>query len=341
MQTLDTLRVGIVGCGLQGKVLAEAVARIPSMRLVACADPDAKAATSIARCAPEVRTYSSIEALLRGSEVEVILVATPHHLLQPVALTAVRAGKHVMSEKPIALNEQQAAALEDAVAQKGVCFLPGYSFRFSFANYVRELLDAGVVGEIKALVGSIGLPSLDEGWVATPETGGGPLLFVGSHLIDMALWFADNAPAQVNATMRRRADTDADETTALQIHFARGATAQLFVSQCVPTFYFTLDVSGRQGRITLRGWNFLHFEIEVLSTTVAAYAQPTIIRPRIVRDNINAMFVPELNELVNAIREKRAPSITMQDARQVLRVLDAVNASADSCELVALSRSMD
>lgn len=325
MEKTNHLRIGIAGCGNQGSALAEAVTRIPSMQLVAAADPRAEALTNVARFAPGVRTYSSIEALLKASQVDAVLVATPHHMLQPVALAAIRAGKHVLSEKPIALNEQQAAALQDAVAQKGVCFLAGYSFRFSFGKAVRELLAAGVVGEIQGITGSIGLPSLDQDWISTPETGGGPLLFVGSHLIDLALWYAGDVPTRVSATMRRRADTGADETTALQIQFARGATAQLFVLQGAPTFFFTLDIIGKQGRVTLRGWSFLHFEIEVLSTAVAAYAQPTIIRPRIFRDNINAMFVPELKEFANAICEQRQPAISVADGRNVLRVLDAVN----------------
>jgi predicted dehydrogenase len=328
MAPVDQVRIGIAGCGNQGRVLAEAVTRVPSLRLVAGADPIAAAAANVAGFAPDVRTYSSVEALLRGSEVDAVLVATPHHMLQPVALAAVRAGKHVMAEKPIALNEQQAEALQDAVEQKGVRFLSGYSFRFSFARHVRELLDAGVVGEVQALVGSIGVPSLDKDWISAPETGGGPLLFVGSHLVDLALWYTDDEPAQVHATMRRRADTGADETTALQIRFARGATAQLLISQAAPTFFFTLDVIGKQGRVTLRGWNFLHFEIEILSTAVQTYAQPTVIRPRIVRDNINAMFVPELIEFANAIREQREPSITVRDGRRALRVLDAAFAQA-------------
>jgi predicted dehydrogenase len=245
-----------------------------------------------------------------------------------VALAAVRAGKHVLAEKPIALNEQQATALEDAVAQKGVRFMAGYSFCFSFAKYVRELLDAGVVGEVQAQLGTICLPALDEDWIATPETGGGPLLFVGSHLVDLALWYAGDEPADVHANMRRRADTGADETTTLEIRFRHGSVAQLLVSQAAPTFFFTMDVIGKQGRITLRGWSFLQFEIEVISSAVAAYRHPTVIRPRIFRDNIEAMLVPELNEFASAIREQRAPAITVGDGRRVLRILDAAFASA-------------
>lgn len=336
MEQSDVLRVGIAGCGNQGRNLAEAVSRIPTMHLVAVADPVTEAAATVARLAPDVHTYSSVEQLLRTNEVDALLVATPHHVLQPVALAAVRAGKHVMAEKPIALNARQAAALQEAVAQKNVCYLSGYSFRFSFGKYLRVLLDAGVVGEIQAMLGSIGVPPLDEGWIASPETGGGPLQFVGSHLVDLALWYADDTPIEARADLRRRADTGADDTAALQLRFARGATAQLLVTQSAPTFFFAFEIIGRSGRIQLRGWNFLQFEIEAISTVVPAYAQPTTVRPRIFRDNISAMFVPELQEFAAAIREQRQPTVTVQEGRQVLSVLDAALASAESGKAVSL-----
>ena len=328
MVDANRLCAGIVGCGSQGRALAEAVTRIASLRLVAGADPDAAAAANVARLAPDVRTYPSVESLLKANDVDAVLVATPHHLLQPVALAAVWAGKHVMAEKPIALNEQQAAAIADAVAQKGVCYLSGYSFRFSFGKTVRDLLDSGVVGELHSLQGSIALSPMDKGWNAMPETGGGPLLFVGSHLVDMALWYAGDEPVDVRGDMQRRADTGADNTTAFQIRFARGATAQLLVTQAAPGFFLNMDLIGTLGRISLRVATFLQFEIEVLSRSIAAYAQPTIIRPRVWRDNIAAMLVPELEEFAQAIRDQRQPSITVGDGKRVLRVLDTIASSS-------------
>jgi predicted dehydrogenase len=324
----NLLRMGIVGCGGQGHALAEAITRMPALRLAAAADPVAASAAQVARLAPEVRTFASVEALLKGGEVDAVLVATPHHLLQPAALAAVWAGKHVMAEKPIALNEQQAAALEDAVAQKGVCYMSGYSFRFSFGKAVRELLDAGVVGQLHSIMGSVASSPMDKGWNSAPETGGGPLLFVGSHLADMALWYAGDEPTEVCGRMRRRADTGAEQTTTFEIRFARGAIAQMLVTQAAHGFFLTMDLIGTAGRISLRVTTFLQFEIEVVSNAVAAYAQPTVIRPRIFRDNIAAMLVPELQEFANAIHEERQPSVSVGDGRKVLRVLDQLMTSA-------------
>jgi hypothetical protein len=113
-RTPRQLRLGLVGCGFQGSALATAATATAGVRLVACADPDAVAAASVAALAPDVSAHSSIEALLDHEEVDAVVVATPHHLLCPITLAAIRAGKHVLAEKPIGLNEHEAATIEAA-----------------------------------------------------------------------------------------------------------------------------------------------------------------------------------------------------------------------------------
>jgi predicted dehydrogenase len=336
MANLQVQRVGVVGCGRHGHSMAQAVVRSGAFRLVACADPDERAASRAAALAPDVSTHPSVEALLADHEVDALVVATPHHLLAPVTLAGLRAGKHVLAEKPIALDAREAAEIERAAARAGVCFMAGYSFRFSMARYVHKLLAEGVVGEICAITGSIAVGPMDVGWTARPETGGGPLLYVGSHLVDMALWFLGDAPTAVYADLQRTPDTGIDDTTMIQLRFARGAVAQFLVRQGASSFVFEFTVEGRAGRIALRARNFLQFDIEVLSSAVAAYQEPTTIHPMARLDNITMMLVPELEEFSNAIREGRAPSITALDGRRVLAVLDAVIESGRSGRPVPL-----
>jgi predicted dehydrogenase len=273
--------------------------------------------------APGASTHPSTETLLGESEVDVAVIATPHHILGPAALAALAAGKHVMAEKPIALNEREAAELESAAQRAGTCFMSGYSFRYSMAKHVHDLLAAGVVGDVQAITGSIGLPPMKAGWTAFPECGGGPLLYVGSHLVDLFLWCLEDEPVEVFADVRRRADTGADDTSAFQVQFRRGAVAQGLVSQASSAFFYSLDIHGRDGRVNLRGWSFLQFELEVFSKK-APYSQPTVIKPPVWGDNISMMFVPELEAFAQAVREAQPAPITASDGRRVLKVLDAV-----------------
>src|SRR3954465_6558529 len=132
------LRVGLAGCGLQGTVLAQAILRTDLLRLVACADPDEAAARRVGGLAGDANTPPPLDALLEASDVDAVIVATPHHLLAPLALSAIRADKHVLVEKPIALDEQQAKEVEFAAASGGLTCMAGYSFRYSMFRYVHD-----------------------------------------------------------------------------------------------------------------------------------------------------------------------------------------------------------
>jgi predicted dehydrogenase len=243
------LRVGIVGCGYQGGIMAQTITRGNVLQVTACADPDQTAAARVAAIAGDAAVYASVEDMLQHAEVDAVIVATSHDVLYECSLAAIRAGKHVLAEKPIGIDEKEAAQLEEAVARFNVCFMAGYSFRYIAAwQKVRELLQAAAVGEIHTLTGSIGIGPMSNGWQASPDTGGGPMLYVGSHLVDQILWYLGDDTVEVYAHIRYRADTRADETTTFQIRFTHGAVAQGMVTQTAHAgSYSQLNIYGRQG----------------------------------------------------------------------------------------------
>ena len=324
MENQTRLRVGIVGCGYQGGILAQTIARGSGLQVTACADPDQAAAARVAAIAGNAAVYASVEDMLQRAEVDAVIVATPHHVLYECSLAAIHAGKHVLAEKPIGVDEKEAAQLEEAVARANVCFMAGYSFRYIAAwQKVRELLQAGAVGEIHTIIGSLSIGTMSEGWPASPETGGGPLLYVGSHLVDEILWYMADDPVEVYADIRYRADTRADETTTFHIQFARGAVAQGMVTQAGVGFAHNLDIYGRQGTISLRG-DSLNYSVHILSSALPAYAQPTSIHIPHIDDLRLLKHHAQLAEFVQAIQERRQPSCTVTDGRRVLKVLDAI-----------------
>ncbi|HRW08755.1 MAG TPA: Gfo/Idh/MocA family oxidoreductase [Caldilineaceae bacterium] len=327
MTAQTPLRVGLIGCGAHGRSLAEALLASPLWQLVACADPDpaARAAVASERIVP----YPAVEELLTGTAVDAVVLATPPDCLYETALAAIQAHKHVLAEKPIGMDETEAAQLAEAVARAGVCYMAGYSFRFCPAvQQLHTLLHADVVGEVVAVQGSIGVAPLNLGWHASPLTGGGPLLYVGSHLVDEILWTVEDLPEEVTAHARYRADTGADETVSFQIRFSRGAMATGLVTQAADGFFNHLELYGRDGRISLRGVDYLHYTLEVISKTLPAYVEPTIIHPRVYGDPKRAMLTAELAAFAQAIHERRPPIVTVHDGQRVLRVLDGILESA-------------
>jgi len=336
MDKQTPIRVGIIGCGYQGGILAQAIGRTKALQVTACADPDQTAAAQVARLAGNVAVYGSIEALLHAATVDAVMIATSHDLLYETALAALRAGKHVLAEKPIGMDEKEAAQLEAAVQETGLSFMAGYSFRSIAAlQKVHELLQADAVGEILTVSGAIGVGPMSSGWRASPEAGGGPLLYVGSHLVDAMLWYVHDDPVAVAADVRYRADTRADETTTFQIQFAHGAVAQGMVTQTAASLFQNLDIYGRQGRISLRGIGF-HYTIDIVSRVLPAYTQPTTIHLPQIDDLRILMHLPQLAEFAQAIQEHRQPAVTVTDGRRVLKVLDAIIKSDRTGEPVRL-----
>jgi len=337
---VELLRIAIVGCGYHGTALARAVVRSSNLQLVACADPDPAARQAVAAMADGVNSFETVAELLTAEHVDAVLIATPHDALAPTALAAIRAGKHVMVEKPMALNEDQAKEVEFAAASAGVTCMVGYSFRYGMARHVQQLLAQGVIEDVQAITGAIATGAMDDGWVARADSGGGPMLYVGCHLIDLALWFMGEEPTHVWATVHDRPDTGVDESTALTLEFTGRRLAQFLVTQTAPAFFYDIRIVGRTGIIGLRGRNFVQFDIDVQSETHPAYSDPTIIRPAMQRDHITMMLVPELAEFAAAIAENRAPAITATDGRKVLRVIDSAKQSSRTQQPVALAQAL-
>jgi phthalate 4,5-cis-dihydrodiol dehydrogenase len=191
MDSNHPIRVGIVGCGYQGRLLAQAIARIDTLAVTACVDPVREAAVSVATAAGHANSYASVDELLNSINVDAVVIATPHHALTEVALSAIGAGKHVLVEKPIATSEQDVQRIEEALTTSGVCYMAGYSLRFFVAQQqVYDLLQRGAVGNIQAITAGIGMQPLT-GWRNNRAMGGGQLLYLGCHLVDEILWYLE------------------------------------------------------------------------------------------------------------------------------------------------------
>lgn len=338
------LRVGVVGCGYQGGHLINAAKQVPAIDIKACADPDEAAAIAAAQLAGGAAVFKSVHDLLQSCEVDALLIATPHHVLYETSLAAVQAGKHILVEKPCGMDEREICQIEEAAARQGICYMAGYSLRFvPLWQKVHQLLREGAVGEIRSLTGVFLMRPLSEGWTAMPQTGGGPLLYVGSHLVDEILWCVGDRPVEVMAHATYRGDTRAEELAAFQIRFLRGAVALCLVAQNGAAMTNNVDIYGSAGRLSVRGGGLFDYTAEIESNALEVYSTPTSLRVRPFGDIRVTKHSAQLAELAGAIAEARSPAVTIGDARLVLAVLDAVQRSAragapvriESPELVA------
>jgi predicted dehydrogenase len=253
--TAAPLQFAIVGCGLIGRKRAAALA--PGRLRYAC-DLDATRAAELATtCAGAVAT-TDFNQVLADPAVTAVIVATLNGSLAPLTLAAVRAGKHVLVEKPGALNAAQLRTVHAAAESANVRVRIGYNHRFHPAlQQARELADAGVLGPMMFLRGRYGhggRKGYDREWRADPQlSGGGELIDQGVHLIDLAGWFMGDFAKRDCHAATYFWDMKVDDNAFLSLRTAGGQTAWLHVSCTEWKNMFSLELYGRDAKISIEG----------------------------------------------------------------------------------------
>ncbi len=249
------LQYAIVGCGLIGR--KRAVAMGPGKLRYAC-DLDPVRAADLAKLYPDCRAITDYQVALADPAVAAVIVATLNGALAPIALAAARAGKHVLVEKPAALNSGQLRTVQAAAEKTGVRVRIGYNHRFHPAlQKARELADQGVLGPMMFLRGRYGhggRKGYDREWRADPAlAGGGELIDQGVHLIDLAGWFLGDFPTVEGHAATYFWDMKVDDNAFLSLRTAGGQTAWLHVSCTEWKNMFSLELYGRDAKIAIDG----------------------------------------------------------------------------------------
>jgi phthalate 4,5-cis-dihydrodiol dehydrogenase len=197
--------VGIVGLGRVARGHAMAVQQAPEMRLAAVCDLDASRVESfVARfgCAGE----SSLDDLLVRDDVDIVLIALPHGLHEQATVAAARAGKHVMVEKPMAMEVAACDRMIAAAEQAGVRLFIAHTERFIPATRTaKAILDSGQVGTPVMATDVWYQPFRRETrqpWMLDRARGGGFLQMAGSHMIDRLVYLLGSPVASVRASVR-------------------------------------------------------------------------------------------------------------------------------------------
>ncbi len=243
---MDEIRVAVVGAGILGRRHARVFGEIEGARLVAVADHSLERAQAAA-LPSGAAAFTNIDALLRDTACDAVAVATPDHLhVQPV-LAALRAGKHVLVEKPLATSVADAQMMIDVAAQHELVLQVNYSQRWvpEYA-WIKQQIAAGAIGRPRLLQSSkqdtIYVPTRMINWAAATS----PVWFMSSHDVDLISWFLGDQAAWVTAR-ETRGVLDAlgvrvhDGVDAL-VHFAGGATASFHSSWINPESYPAITV---------------------------------------------------------------------------------------------------
>lgn len=252
-----TLRFGVLGAGQISRVACREINQHSRAKVAAIADPHPERLAELAEELPGVRTYADNAALLSDAAVDAVFIATPNVFHAPLALAALAAGKHVLVEKPFAMNATEAAEVVAAAERAERHLSVGMNLRFNpDAQRVAQLVGQGALGDVyhaKAFwFRRAGIPKLGTWFCSKALAGGGALYDIGVHLLDLAL-FAMNRfdPLSVSGqtytsfgqrglgeggwgmSERAHPEFDVDDAATALLRFAGGATLTLDVSWAV------------------------------------------------------------------------------------------------------------
>ena len=190
------IKVGIVGTGI-GRFHASGYKKCPDVEIKAFCDIDRERAERSAKDygAPDV--YTDYNEMLKDPEIDAVSVCTPNSLHAPVTIASFEAGKHVLCEKPIATNADEARAMVEAGRKSGKIFMMAFNNRFrGDTQLLKKCIEKGDLGDIYyAKTGWIrrkGIPAMGSWFTTKAMSGGGPLIDLGVHVLDLTLWLMGN-----------------------------------------------------------------------------------------------------------------------------------------------------
>lgn len=341
------VRVGVVGAGI-GSLHIQGYQRHPQAEVVAVCDIDEERAQQVAQEYGVHHVFSDYQQMLEKVELDAVSVCTPNALHAPVAIAAMEAGCHILCEKPLAHTLQDAERIQQTVHKTGVLFMMGMNNRFrGDSQTLKRHIDAGDLGEVYyAKCGWLrrsGIPGFG-GWFTTKAlSGGGPLIDIGVHVLDLTWWLM-GCPKPVSVfgatfakfgpygrgqggwgTPQKGGTFDVEDLATALIRFENGAVCHVDASWAS---YIERDV----------------FYSQLMGTKGGATLEP--LRIFTDRHGVPEDFVPhapqihghlaEVEHFVDCILKRKQPLAPVEHGVAIMRILDGIYRSAETGQQVNL-----
>ncbi|MFL5587392.1 MAG: aldo/keto reductase [Ktedonobacteraceae bacterium] len=323
-----TLSWGIIGTGLIAGVFANGVKQSQTGTLVAVGSRSQAAADTFGETWRIPHRYSRYEDVLADQSVQAVYLALPHPFHAEWAIKAAEAGKHVLCEKPIALNHAEAMAIVEAAQRHDVFLMEAYMYRcHPQTAKLLELIRSGMIGQVRVIQATFSFraDAHPESRLLNNALGGGGILDAGGYCTSMARLIAGAAtgqavaePVQLAAVGHVGEMTHVDEYTIASLLFPGDIVAQLFTGVQV-NGENVVRIFGSQGSILLPS-PWLPRTGDDLSILVKKDQEPTI--QRIAVDNTCDQYALEADTVAAYIDERQAPAMTWNDTLGNMKALD-------------------
>ncbi|XP_055545470.1 trans-1,2-dihydrobenzene-1,2-diol dehydrogenase-like [Wyeomyia smithii] len=321
---MAALRWGVVTAGTVSHDFVCAVSTLPDSehKVVAVAAQGLENAKKFAELHGIPAFYGSYEALAKDSRVDIVYIGTVSNVHYDVAKMMLEAGKHVLCDKPLCINEGQTKALlHFARERKLFCMEAIWSRFFPSYNHVRERIRKGDLGQVRQVTIEQGIPISKVDRIRMKHLGGGTVLDLGVNNIQLVLWAFGDFPDEIVAEAILN-EQNVDTETNVELHFPNGGKATIKTSGEV-SLSNTAIITGTRGSIKLYDF-WCPIELTDMDGTVRSYPLPNSKIECIQKNSVGLRYqVEECRKRVLA-GDFESQTVSHADSLAIARVQDAI-----------------
>jgi predicted dehydrogenase len=327
----ETIGIAIIGTGRAGMIHAGNFSRqVRGARVVALVDASEKAVRNSASGLGGGATFTDFREALKHPDVDAVVITTPTASHHAIAVAAADSGKHVLCEKPMAMDVAECDEMIAAAERGRVVLQIGFMRRYS-EDYLaaRERIQAGDIGSVVQVKSLTHGPSYPKPWMFDLKKSNGPLAEVNSHDIDTVRWLTGSEFKEAYAIAANyrtpealKSYPDFYDQVLLVARLASGAQGMISGAQGVQYAYDArCEILGTEGLITIGSIS----NLEVVTCT----KDRKLKRPSVVSwtSLFEKAYLREDAAFIDCIREKRVPDATGHDGRAAVAVVNAGNRS--------------
>jgi predicted dehydrogenase len=326
----DRVGFAIVGLGYWGPNLVRNLHELPDAEVVVVCDLQQSALDAIVRRYPAVEATKSFDAVLADERVDAVVIATPVSTHHPLAAAALRAGKHVFVEKPLAASSAEASDLIALARSEGVVLMPGHTFLYSPpVMAIRSLIEAGELGEIFFISTSrvnLGLhqPDVSVAWD------------LGPHDFSILRYWLGESPTHASAVSRGCIIPEIPDVAFINLSFPSGTMAHVELSWLAPSKLRRTTIVGSRKMIVYDDTSPEPVRVfdsgavlpnpETFGEYKLTYRTGDIVSPHV---PVAEPLLRELEDFCSAIRTGTVPRSSAALGLEVVRMIEAVDASLE------------
>jgi len=334
------IKLGVIGLGWPGNEHLKAAAVTDEIEITALCDKNKKLLAQRAETFSIGDTYTDYKKMLKEADIDAVSVCLPNFLHSPISCDALNAGKHVICEKPPALNASEAVRIAMLAKKNKRVMMYALCQRFTAeAKYVRGLVDKGEMGDVyfgkAAYIRRRGIPIGAGGWfVDKKRSGGGALIDIGVHPLDCVWWMMGNPQPKVvfgsayqkfRNAVPKNINFDVDDSAFAIIRFANDAILMLECSWALNRDAAAVrEIAGTKGGATLNPLKIL---------TEKNGVQVDII-PSLPKVN---NFQGEVAHFARCVLGKKKPISSAEQGVLLMKMLDAIYKSSATGKEVRIS----